>query len=130
VLACVLLVAAATAVAYEVHWSGILGTAPAGWVVGGAAALYGSTTAFVSACVLLPISDGFVAGHTLATVTWMVAALVLLARGCPAPVLPSWPGSPDWYWRPLRWPSCCCSTWPHSTGSSASVVSSWWVCCS
>lgn len=81
VLACVLLVAAATAVAYEVHWSGILGTAPAGWVVGGAAALYGSTTAFVSAGVLLPISDGFVAGHTLATVTWMVAALVLLGKG-------------------------------------------------
>ncbi|MEO9222409.1 MAG: DUF2339 domain-containing protein, partial [Mycobacteriaceae bacterium] len=81
VVACLLLIAAAVVLAYEVQWSGTLGTAPAGWVVGGIAALYGTTTALVSAAILLPIPDGFVAGHTVATVTWMVTALVLLGKG-------------------------------------------------
>jgi len=81
VLAGVLLVVAAAVVAYEVQWSGVLGTAPVGWVLVGVAALYGGTTAFVSAGVLLPIADGFVAGHTTATITWMVAAMVLLGKG-------------------------------------------------
>lgn len=84
VIACVALVVAAAAVAYEVQWSGVLGTAPAGWVIGGVLALYGATTALVSAGVLLPIADGFVAGHTVATVTWMVTALVLLGKGLSA----------------------------------------------
>ncbi|MEO9220462.1 MAG: DUF2339 domain-containing protein, partial [Mycobacteriaceae bacterium] len=78
VVSCLLLVGAAVLLAYEVQWSGTVGNAPVGWVVGGIAALYGITTALVSAAVLLPVSDGFVAGHTVATVTWMVAALVLL----------------------------------------------------
>ena len=81
VLAGVLLVVAAAVVAYEVQWSGVLGTAQVGWVLGGVAALYGGTTAFVSAGVLLPIADGFVAGHTTATITWMVAVMVLLGKG-------------------------------------------------
>ncbi|MGZ6772876.1 MAG: DUF2339 domain-containing protein, partial [Mycobacteriaceae bacterium] len=59
----------------------VLSGNPLVWIVGGAATLYGVTTAFVSAGVLLPIPDGFFAGHTAATVTWMVAALVLLGKG-------------------------------------------------
>lgn len=89
VLACVLLVVVAAVVADEVQWSGALGTAPAGWIIGGVAALYGGTTAFVSVGVLLPIPDGFVAGHTAATVTWMVAAMVLLSKGFPPHDWPS-----------------------------------------
>lgn len=81
VVACLLLAVTAVALACEVHWSNVLSGNPLVWIVGGAATLYGVTTAFVSAGVLLPISDGFVAGHTTATVTWMVAALVLLGKG-------------------------------------------------
>ncbi|MGZ4553985.1 MAG: DUF2339 domain-containing protein, partial [Mycobacteriaceae bacterium] len=81
VVACLLLAVTAVALSCEVHWSNVLSGNPLVWIVGGAATLYGVTTAFVSAGVLLPISDGFVAGHTTATVTWMVAALVLLGKG-------------------------------------------------
>jgi len=81
VVACLLLAVAAAALAYEAHWAGLQTAATISWVIGGAAMLYGVTTAFVFAGVLLPLPHGFVAGHTTATITWMVAALVLLGKG-------------------------------------------------
>ncbi|GAA4541715.1 DUF2339 domain-containing protein [Pseudonocardia xishanensis] len=51
-------------------------------------ALYGATGTVVAAALL--VSDtrtGFLAGHALVTVSWTVAALVLLARGLARPAL-------------------------------------------
>ncbi len=50
-------------------------------VVGGLAALYAVTTLFVSIGVATGSSDGFRAGHGLATVAWMVAATASLLFG-------------------------------------------------
>lgn len=56
--------------------------APHGWVPAGLVALYGSTAALLSVGLLVsPDRDGFLLGHVLVTVSWTVAALVLLLRG-------------------------------------------------
>lgn len=56
--------------------------APHGWVPAGLLALYGSTATFLSAGLLVsPDRDGFLLGHVFVTVSWTVAALVLLLRG-------------------------------------------------
>jgi len=81
VVACLLLAVAAAALVYETHWAGLDAAATISWVVGGIATLYGVSTALVFTGVLLPLPHGFVAGHTTATITWMVAALVLLGQG-------------------------------------------------
>ncbi|WP_127784315.1 DUF2339 domain-containing protein [Rhodococcus sp. X156] len=81
VVAGTLLVVAAGALAYEVHWSRVLGADPISWLVGGAAMLYGASTALVAAGVLISPEHGYMGGHTAATVTWMIAALVLLSLG-------------------------------------------------
>lgn len=58
-------------------------TASAGlWVPIGLAGLYGATSLVVTLALLVaPDRGGFTAGHALATVSWTVGALVLLARG-------------------------------------------------
>jgi uncharacterized membrane protein len=56
--------------------------APHGWVPAGLLALYGSTAMFLAVGLLVsPDRDGFLLGHVLVTVSWTVAALVLLLRG-------------------------------------------------
>jgi uncharacterized membrane protein len=56
--------------------------APHGWVPAGLVALYGSTATLVAVGLLAsPDRDGFLLGHVLVTVSWTVAALVLLLRG-------------------------------------------------
>lgn len=56
--------------------------APRGWVPAGLLALYGSTATVLSVGLLVsPDRDGFLLGHVLVTVSWTVAALVLLLRG-------------------------------------------------
>jgi uncharacterized membrane protein len=56
--------------------------APHGWVPAGLLALYGSTAALLSVGLLIsPDRDGFLLGHVAVTVSWTVAALVLLLRG-------------------------------------------------
>jgi uncharacterized membrane protein len=55
---------------------------PHGWVPAGLVALYGSTAALLAVGLLVaPDRDGFLLGHVLVTVSWTVAALVLLLRG-------------------------------------------------
>jgi hypothetical protein len=55
---------------------------PHGWVPAGLVALYGSTATLLSVGLLIsPDRDGFLAGHVVVTVSWTVAALVLLLRG-------------------------------------------------
>jgi hypothetical protein len=49
-------------------------------------ALYGATGAVVAAALLVS-DDGFLAGHAAVTVSWTVAALVLLVRGLTRPAL-------------------------------------------
>ncbi|SDD73447.1 Predicted membrane protein [Actinokineospora iranica] len=52
------------------------------WVAAGVAALYGAAGALLCcALLLLPDRTGFLAGHAAVTVSWAVAALVLLIRG-------------------------------------------------
>jgi hypothetical protein len=76
-------------VAITVCWAvfrlGVLpgtGHAPHGWVPAGVFALYGSTAALLSVGLLVaPDRDGFLLGHVFVTVSWTVAALVLLLRG-------------------------------------------------
>jgi len=58
------------------------------WVPPGVVGLYGATSLVVTLALL--VSDdrtGFTAGHALVTVSWMVVALVLLARGIRRPAL-------------------------------------------
>ncbi|SHK23960.1 Predicted membrane protein [Pseudonocardia thermophila] len=61
-------------------------TAPA-WVTLGVVGLYGVTALVVNAALLVDLDLGFTAGHALVTVSWTVAALVLLARGITRPAL-------------------------------------------
>lgn len=52
------------------------------WVLAGFGVLYGVTASTVAVALLvLPDRTGFLAGHVVVTVSWTVAALVLLARG-------------------------------------------------
>jgi uncharacterized membrane protein len=63
------------------------GSAPM-WIPIGLVGLYGATSLVVTVALLL--SDdrtGFTAGHAVVTVSWTVAALVLLARGISRPAL-------------------------------------------
>jgi len=56
--------------------------APRGWVPAGLLTLYGSTATLLAVGLLVsPDRDGFLLGHVLVTVSWTVAALVLLLRG-------------------------------------------------
>jgi uncharacterized membrane protein len=58
------------------------------WVPLALVALHGATTTVVTAALLVsPDRAGFLAGHALVTVSWTVAALVLLARGITRPAL-------------------------------------------
>jgi uncharacterized membrane protein len=81
VLGAVLLVAAVVALAAEVRWSHVVAhPQPLCWI-GAVVALYGSTAALVAGSVLALDRPGFVVGHSAATVVWVAAGLVLLARG-------------------------------------------------
>lgn len=62
-------------------------TAPI-WVPIGLIGLYGATAMVVIAALLIaPNRTGFTVGHALVTISWTVAALVLLARGITRPAL-------------------------------------------
>ena len=62
-------------------------TAPL-WVPVGLVGLYGATSLVVTLALLVsPERAGFTAGHALVTVSWTVAALVLLACGISRPAL-------------------------------------------
>jgi hypothetical protein len=61
---------------------------PAPWLCAGLAALYGAAGLVLSASLLImPGRSGFLLGHVLITVSWTVAALVLLVRGIDAVAL-------------------------------------------
>lgn len=77
----VMLVVAALAVALEVRHAQLLRQPQAVFWVAGASGLYGVVAAVVSGAVLLFGEDGFVIGHSAATVTAVAAGLVLVARG-------------------------------------------------
>lgn len=63
------------------------GSAPL-WVPIGLAGLYGASSLVVVLALLVsPDRAGFTAGHALVTVSWTVAALVLLAHGISRPAL-------------------------------------------
>ncbi|WP_232661317.1 DUF2339 domain-containing protein [Pseudonocardia sp. TRM90224] len=52
------------------------------WVPMGLGGLYGATGVVITAALLVaPTRDAFTAGHAVVTVSWTIAALVLLARG-------------------------------------------------
>jgi uncharacterized membrane protein len=53
-------------------------------VLGGLCGLYAMTAATVAAGVAIGGTDGFTAGHCIATIAWMVAATALLLRGLKA----------------------------------------------
>jgi len=56
--------------------------APHGWVPAGLLGLYGSTATLLAVGLLIsPDRDGFLLGHVFVTVSWTIAALVLLLRG-------------------------------------------------
>jgi hypothetical protein len=56
------------------------------WVPAGATALYGAAGTVVTAALLLvPARPGFIGGHALVTISWTLAALLLLARGIDRP---------------------------------------------
>jgi uncharacterized membrane protein len=57
------------------------------WASLGVVGLYGVTGLVVNLALLVDNRDGFTAGHALVTVSWTVAALVLLARGISRPAL-------------------------------------------
>lgn len=58
---------------------------PLPWALAGVAGLYGAAGAVLSAVLLvLGNRSGFLAGHVVITVSWTVAALVLLVRGIDA----------------------------------------------
>lgn len=80
-----LLAGMALAGSWAAHRLGVLRTgarhAPL-WVVAGLGVLYGATASTVAVALLvLPNQTGFFTGHVVVTVSWTVAALVLLARG-------------------------------------------------
>ncbi|MDN5861412.1 MAG: DUF2339 domain-containing protein, partial [Pseudonocardia sp.] len=62
------------------------GTAPL-WASLGVVGLYGATGLVVNLALLVDLDYGFTAGHALVTVSWAVAAMVLLARGISRPAL-------------------------------------------
>ncbi|GAA4297888.1 hypothetical protein GCM10023148_57510 [Actinokineospora soli] len=52
------------------------------WLIAGGTALYGAAAFVLTATLLVvPGYTGFLTGHVLVTVSWTVAALVLLAKG-------------------------------------------------
>lgn len=58
------------------------------WVPAGLIGLYGAAGVVITAALLIARDPaGFTAGHALVTVSWTVAALVLLARGISRPAL-------------------------------------------
>ena len=58
------------------------------WAPIGLVGLYGAAGVVVNAALLIsPTSLGFTAGHAVVTVSWTVAALILLARGLRRPAL-------------------------------------------
>jgi uncharacterized membrane protein len=57
------------------------------WATLGIVGLYGVTGLVVNLTLLVDNGNGFTAGHALVTVSWTVAALVLLARGISRPAL-------------------------------------------
>ena len=57
------------------------------WAMLGIVGLYGVTGLVVNLALLVDNGNGFTAGHALVTVSWTVAALVLLARGISRPAL-------------------------------------------
>lgn len=74
------------AVAITLCWAGfrldVVPDGPHGWVPAGLLALYGSTATLLSVGLLISQDrDGFLLGHVFVTVSWTVAALVLLLRG-------------------------------------------------
>jgi len=81
----VLYAAVAITLCWAVFRLGVLADddhSPHGWVPAGLLALYGSTAALLAVGLLVaPDRDGFLLGHVLVTVSWTVAALVLLLRG-------------------------------------------------
>lgn len=77
----VMLVVAALAVALEVRRAQLFRSPQAVFWVAGASGLYGVVAAVVTGAVLLFGEDGFVLGHSAATVTAAAAGLVLVARG-------------------------------------------------
>jgi len=86
-----LILAAAVAALVALARVGLLGAdarAARLWVPVGLVGLYGAA-GFVIAGVLLasPTRAGFVAGHAVVTVSWVIVALVLLARGVRRPAL-------------------------------------------
>jgi hypothetical protein len=81
----VLVLAAAVAVLVAADRLGLLGSraesAPL-WIAGAAVVLYGAAALLVALALLVtPTRGGFLTGHVLVTVSWTVAALVLLVRG-------------------------------------------------
>ncbi|HEX4249523.1 MAG TPA: DUF2339 domain-containing protein [Pseudonocardia sp.] len=58
------------------------------WLPAGAAGLYGAAgTVITAALLLVPAQPGFLGGHAVVTISWTLAALVLLARGIERPAL-------------------------------------------
>ncbi|HEY0637681.1 MAG TPA: DUF2339 domain-containing protein, partial [Pseudonocardiaceae bacterium] len=86
-----LLLAVAVAVLVAAHRTGLtLDRAEAGplWVAAAFAVLYAGTGVLVTAALLATATrTGFLTGHVLVTVSWTVAALVLLVRGIRLPAL-------------------------------------------
>lgn len=88
VAAGLLLVAVAAAAVVGVHRLGMAkgGLGELAWLAAGVVGLYGATVAAVAAGVLVVEGEaGFVAGHTAATVLWIVAAVGLLLWGLHRP---------------------------------------------
>jgi uncharacterized membrane protein len=89
VAALVLALAAAVLVAGgRLGWIRPDSSSAALWVPIGLIGLYGATGLVVTLAILVsPDRTGFVTGHAIVTVSWTVAALVLLARGISRPAL-------------------------------------------
>ncbi|MGH3753479.1 MAG: DUF2339 domain-containing protein [Pseudonocardiaceae bacterium] len=77
-----LLAGTALAGPWAAHRLGLLRAGAQLWAVAGLGVLYGATASTIAVALLaLPDRTGFVTGHVVVTVSWTVAALVLLARG-------------------------------------------------
>lgn len=80
-----LLAALALAAPWAAHRLGVLpdrGSRIAVWIGGGIGVLYGAAGTTLSVALLaLPSRTGFLTGHVVVTVSWTVAALVLMVRG-------------------------------------------------
>jgi len=85
-----LVLAAAVVMLVAADRLGLLGqpeSAPL-WVVGALVVLYGAAGLLVALALLVSATrSGFLVGHVLVTVSWTVAALVLLVRGIRQPAL-------------------------------------------